>query len=172
MLMDAETAYRTIQVTPQPSGFGAEIAGVDLSKPLPPPVLDEVKAAWAAHSVVAFPDQPLSLEALEAFTLTMGGFGHDPFIKPMEGHPNVLELRREPDEKATNFGAGWHSDWSFQPAPPAATILRSEVIPPVGGDTLYCDCARAYEALSPTMQAMLAPLRAVHSAARPYGTQG
>jgi taurine dioxygenase len=84
----------------------------------------------------------------------------------------VLELRREPDETATNFGAGWHSDWSFQPQPPAATILRSEVVPPVGGDTLFCDAARAWDALSGTMQALLAPLRAIHSAARPYGTKG
>ena len=172
MLQDAETAYRTIAVTPQPSGFGAEITGLDLTRPLPPEVLAEVKAAWARHGVVAFPDQPMSLDALEAFTLAMGGFGHDPYIKPMAGHPNVLELRREPDEKATNFGAGWHSDWSFQATPPAATLLHSKVIPPVGGDTLYVDAARAYEALSPTMQAMLAPLRAIHSARQSYGTKG
>jgi len=172
MLQQADSAYRTITVSPQPTGFGAEIAGVDLRRPLPPEVLTEVKAAWARHAVVAFPDQPLSLDELEAFTLQMGAFGKDPFIKPMPGRPNVLELRREPDEKATNFGAGWHSDWSFQDQPPAATILRSEVTPPVGGDTLFCDCTRAYEALSPTMRAMLAPLQAIHSAARPYGTQG
>lgn len=131
-----------------------------------------MKAAWARHAVVAFPDQPLTLDELEAFTLQIGPFGEDPFIKPMPGHPNVLELRREPDEKATNFGAGWHSDWSFQPEPPAATILRSEVVPPVGGDTLFCDAARAWEALSPTMQRMLEGLRAVHSATRAYGTKG
>jgi taurine dioxygenase len=135
-------------------------------------VLEEVRTAWARHAVVAFPDQPLTLDQLEAFTLQMGAFGDDPFIKPMPGHPNVLELRREPDEKATNFGAGWHSDWSFQPQPPAATLLHSEVVPPVGGDTLFCDCTRAYEALSPTMQAMLQPLQAVHSAGRAYGTKG
>jgi len=170
--MEADRAYRTIAVTPEPSGFGARIEGCDLSAPLAPAQLSEVKAAWAAHAVVAFPNQPLSLEALEAFTLQMGGFGEDPFVKPMAGHPNVLELRREPDEKATNFGAGWHSDWSFQPQPPAGTILRSQVIPPVGGDTLYCDCARAYEALSSTMKEILAPLKAIHSAARPYGSQG
>jgi len=167
-----EDATRTITVKPQPTGFGAEITGLDLSKPLPAAVMAEVKAAWAAHGVVAFPGQPLSLDALEAFTLAMGGFGHDPYIKPMAGHPNVLELRREPDEKATNFGAGWHSDWSFQATPPAATLLRSEVIPPVGGDTLFVDASRAYDALSPTMQAMIAPLRAIHSASRSYGTQG
>jgi taurine dioxygenase len=172
MLQEADGAWRTITVTPQPSGFGAEITGLDLTRPLPAPVLAEVKAAWARHGVAAFPDQPLSLDQLEAFTLSMGGFGKDPFIKPMAGHPNVLELRREPDEKATNFGAGWHSDWSFQAAPPAATLLHSEVVPPVGGDTLFCDCSRAYEALSPTMKSMLAPLQAIHSAGRAYGTKG
>jgi taurine dioxygenase len=169
MLADAKTS---LEISPQPSGFGAEIRGVDLSAPLPREALDQVKAAWAKHAVVSFPDQPLSLEQLEAFTLQIGPFGHDPFIRPMAGHPNVLELRREPDEKATNFGAGWHSDWSFQREPPAGTILHSEVVPPVGGDTLFCDCTRAYEALSPVMQAMLAPLQAVHSAGRAYGTKG
>jgi len=168
----AELAGRTLQVTPQPSGFGAEIRGVDLSRPVPPAVLAEIKAAWARHGVVAFPDQPLSLQAQEAFTQQMGGFGHDPYIKLMDGHPNVLELRREPDEKATNFGAGWHSDWSFQEAPPAATLLHSKVIPPVGGDTLFVDACRAYEALSPAMQEVLAPLQAIHSARQSYGTQG
>lgn len=172
MLTEAEGDYRTIRVEPEPAGFGAEITGLDLSRALDSVTLAEVKAAWAAHAVVRFPDQPLTLEQLEAFTLQMGAFGHDPFIKSMAGHPNVLELRREPDEKATNFGAGWHSDWSFQPEPPAGTILHSKVVPPVGGDTLFCDCARAYEALSPTMKSMLGPLRAIHSAGRAYGTKG
>lgn len=161
-----------VTVTPQESGFGAHVTGLDLSRPLDGPTLKAVRGAWARHGVLAFPDQPLSLEQLEAFTLEIGPFGVDPFIKPMDGHPNVLELRREPDEKATNFGAGWHSDWSFQKEPPAATLLRSEVTPPVGGDTLFADCTRAYEALSDTMKAMLAPLRAVHSATRAYGAQG
>ena len=161
-----------IKVTPQESGFGAEVTGLDLAGPLAAADLAAVKDAWARHTVLAFPGQPLSLEALEAFTLQIGPFGIDPFIKPMEGHPNVLELRREPDEKATNFGAGWHSDWSFQKEPPAATLLRSEVTPPVGGDTLFADCARAYDTLSDAMKALLAPLRAVHSASRAYGAQG
>ncbi|MEW5686683.1 MAG: TauD/TfdA family dioxygenase [Pseudomonadota bacterium] len=171
MLKDAARP-RALAVEAQASGFGATLRGVDLAAPLPADDLADVKAAWARHGVVAFPDQPLTLEQLEAFTLQVGPYGEDPFIKPMTGHPNVLELRREPDEKATNFGAGWHSDWSFQPIPPAATILRSEVVPPVGGDTLFVDAATAYDELSEAMKAVLAPLRAVHSASRPYGTKG
>jgi taurine dioxygenase len=169
MLDDAEAPYRIITVRPLPSGFGAEITGVDLSRPLSGEALAEVKAAWARHAVVAFPDQPLTLDELEAFTLQIGPFGDDPYVAPMPGHPNVLEVRREPHEKLSPFGGAWHSDWSFQETPPAATILRSEVIPPVGGDTLYCDATRAYEALDADAQARLAPLKAVHSATRAYG---
>lgn len=172
MSVQVQTVREGLVVEPCENGFGAWITGLDLSRPLDGETLAAVKAAFARHAVVSFPDQPLSLDELEAFTLQIGPFGEDPFIKPMEGRPNVLELRREPDEKATNFGAGWHSDWSFQPQPPAATLLRAEVVPPVGGDTLFADCARAYEALSETMKQLLAPLRAVHSAARPYGTSG
>ena len=165
----AEAAYRTITVAPRAHGFGAEVTGLDLSKPLPAATLAEVKKAWAAHAVLSFPDQPLTLDQLEAFTLQIGPFGDDPFVAPMPGHPNVLEVRREPSEKLTPFGGAWHSDWSFQPAPPAGTILRSEIIPPVGGDTLYCDAARAYEALDQATKDKLAPLKAVHSATRAYG---
>ena len=169
MPQDAQSAYRTITVKPRAHGFGAEVAGLDLRAPLPEAVLAEVKAAWAAHAVLSFPDQPLSLDELEAFTLQIGSFGDDPYVAPMPGHPNVLEVRREPDETLTPFGGAWHSDWSFQPAPPAATILRSEIIPPVGGDTLYCDASRAYDALDEATKTKLASLKAVHSATRAYG---
>lgn len=169
MLKEAEGVYRTIKVAAQPTGFGAEITGLDLARPLPAEALAEVKAAWAAHGVVAFPDQPLTLDELEAFTLQIGPYGVDPYVAPMPGHPNVLEVRREPSETLTPFGGAWHSDWSFQPTPPAATILRSQVIPPVGGDTLYCDACSAYDALDEATKAKLAPLKAVHSASRAYG---
>lgn len=164
--------YKSIAVEPMRAGFGARITGVDLSKPLPQEQLEDVLRAWTRHSVVFFPDQPLTHPQLEAFTLQVGEFGVDPFIKPMADHPHILELKREAEEKAVNFGAAWHSDWSFQERPPAATILHSKVVPPVGGDTLFADCYRAYEALSPEMQRLLDSLTAIHSAALPYGRNG
>ena len=161
-----------LKVTPNADGFGAEIRSVDLSRPLPPGVLHDVKAAFAAHGVVWFPDQPLTHDQLEAFTLQLGAFGWDPYVKPMEDRPHILEVRRDADETASVFGGTWHSDWSFQETPPAITILHAKIVPPVGGDTLYADGVRAWEALSPTFQAMIAPLRSVHSAAGPYGSKG
>ena len=170
--MTVENHYKHIHVRPQANAFGAEITGLSIDKPLPVPVLDEVKRAWAAHSVIYFPDQPLTHSELEAFTLQFGAFGIDPYIVPMEDHPHILELRREADEKAVNFGAQWHSDWSFQQQPPAGTILHSKVTPPVGGDTLYADGYRAYDDLSGTMKGILDGLVAIHSASLPYGKNG
>ena len=161
-----------LTITPRPSGFGAQVTGVDISKPLIPAVKQNLLEAWARHAILYFPDQPISIEQLEAFTQQFGEFGVDPFIKPMTDHPHVLELRREAEEKAVNFGAAWHSDWSFQEEPPAATILLSKVTPPVGGDTIFADCCSAFEALSPTLQRWLVGLHAVHSASRPYGRSG
>lgn len=161
-----------ITVRAEPSGFGAAISGLDISRPLPAETLAAVKQAWADHSIVWFPDQPLDHDQLEAFTLQFGAFGRDPYIKPLEERPHILEVRREADETTSVFGAAWHSDWSFQPTPPAATLLHAKVVPPVGGDTLYADGYRAFEALSPAMQDILTSLRGVHSAARPYGPHG
>jgi taurine dioxygenase len=161
-----------IAVRAEPSGFGAEITGLDISRPLPPETLAAVKQAWADHSVMWFPDQPLDHDQLEAFTLQFGAFGNDPYVAPLKDRRHILEVRREPDETTSPFGAAWHSDWSFQDASPAATLLHAKVIPPVGGDTLYADGYRAFEALSPAMQDILTSLRGVHSAARPYGPQG
>jgi taurine dioxygenase len=168
----ATAALELPRVKANADGLGAEITGLDLSRPLPAPVLGTVKAAFAEHMVVWFPDQPLTHDQLEAFTLQIGEFGWDPYIAPLADRPHILEVRREPDEKTSVFGAAWHSDWSFQETPPAATILHAKVVPPTGGDTLYADGCRAYEALSPTFQSLIAPLRAVHSAAGPYGSQG
>ena len=167
-----QSATLSLTVTPNEGGFGAEITGLDLSRSLPPETLDAVKAAFLRHGVVWFPDQPLDHDQLEAFTLQFGGFGHDPYIAALAERPHIVEVKREPDEKATVFGGSWHSDWSFQETPPAATILHAKVVPPVGGDTLYADGIAAYETLDPALRRTVDGLKAVHSAARPYGTKG
>lgn len=164
--------YRHIEVTAAAHDFGAAIRSVNLAGEISADVFAEVRQAWLRHSVVCFPDQPLTHEQLEAFTQRIGPFGLDPYVAPMADHPHILELRREPDERATVFGGSWHSDWSFQEHPPSATILHAKVVPPVGGDTLYADGYRAFEALSPRMQALLMQLNGLHSASRPYGPQG
>jgi taurine dioxygenase len=170
--MSLADAGQRLTITPNESGFGAEVTGLYLARPVPPETLQAVKAAFLAHGVLWFPDQPLDHDQLEAFTLQLGPFGWDPYVAPLADRPHILEVRREPDEKASVFGGGWHSDWSFQTTPPSATLLHAKVVPPVGGDTLYADGVAAYEALSPAFRQMLAPLKTIHSATRPYGPGG
>jgi taurine dioxygenase len=170
--MTLADAGQRLTITPNERGFGAAVTGIDLARPLPPETLAAVKAAFLAHGVLWFPEQPLDHDQLEAFTLQLGPFGWDPYVAPLADRPHILEVRREPDEKASVFGGGWHSDWSFQETPPSATILHAKVVPPAGGDTLYADGVAAYEALSPAFRQMLAPLRTIHSATRPYGPGG
>lgn len=161
-----------LTVTPQDAPCGATVHGVDLRHPLDAGSVAAIRAAWLAHQVLCFPDQDLSLEDLERFALTIGPFGTDPFFGSVPGHPHVAQVRRDADEKTKIFAETWHSDWSFLPRPPQATVLYGNVIPPVGGDTLFANQYAAWDALPAPMQARLKPLQGVHSARRGYARDG
>ena len=160
-----------MQIIPHDRNFGAAILDLDLTN-LSQDEIAEIRQAWLEHQVVYFPDQPLDHDQLAAFSLTVGPFGDDPYVEAIDAHDNIIEIRREPEEKVAPFGGSWHSDWSFQATPPAATILHAKIVPPVGGDTLYADGCAAFAALSDSEQSELMELTALHSARRPYSPQG
>ena len=132
----------------------------------------EVRTTWLAHQVLAFPDQPLTVGDLERFALTIGPFGPDPYFESIPGHPHVAQVKREADETSTLFADNWHSDWSFLASPPAGTLLYGDVIPPVGGDTLFANQYDAWTALPSTLKTTVQSLLGVHSARRGYSRQG
>jgi taurine dioxygenase len=158
----------------EPSGevCGAEVFCVDLSGPLSAQTFAEVRAAWLAHRVLAFPDQYLDDDALERFTRAMGGFGVDPFFAPIEGRTHIAAILREADETTPLFAENWHSDWSFLPEPPAGTCLAAVEIPPIGGDTLFADQVAAFAALPDDRKERLRSLTAIHSARLAYAPEG
>ena len=162
----------SIAVQPQHNGFGAAITGVALNARLDDTAIAQIRTAWLKHQVVSFPNQPMDHADLERFTLAFGDFGDDPYVQSIDGHAHVLEIRREPTEKVSPFGAAWHSDWSFQPTPPSATILHSKIIPLAGGDTWYADGYAAYDALDNALRDDIDNLVGIHSARRPYSHQG
>ena len=157
-----------LTVTPHANNFGARIEGVQLQSPLSEDLVKEIKDIWHQYQVVYFPNQPLDHPQLEQFSLSIGNFGDDPYVESIEGHNNILEVRREPNEDIAPFGGSWHSDWSFQLTPPSATILHAKIVPPVGGDTHYADSIRAYEALDPALRGELDAMTTTHSARRSY----
>ena len=165
-------SYETIDVRPIAGALGAEVFGADLTS-LGNQAFSEIHQAFLEHQVLYFDDQPLDDDQLEELTLRFGPFGETPFIEGLPGHPDIIEVRKDADQVGgINFGGRWHSDFSFQEAPPKATFLSARVVPEVGGDTLYADMYSAYDALSPGMKAILEGRRAMHSARRSYGTGG
>lgn len=156
-----------------PSGTcGALVQGIDLAKPLSASQIADIRAAWVKHQVIAFPDQQLAIEDIERFAFYIGPRGEDPFIAGLPEHPHVVEVKREADEKSKLFAETWHSDWSFLPSPPAGTVLYGEVIPPVGGDTLFADQYAAFEALPAALKALLDGREGIHSARGGYSRGG
>ncbi|WP_417519327.1 TauD/TfdA dioxygenase family protein [Minwuia sp.] len=164
--------YKHIEVTPITGILGAEIAGVDLTQTVSDAALMEIEQAFGDHAVIVFRDQAMGFEDQKRFTRMFGEFGFEPYVKTMPDHPEIIEVIKEASESGMlNFGGNWHSDWSFQEAPPRATILHAKDIPPYGGDTAFANMYAAYETLSQGMRDMLDGLNVVHSARRPYGTE-
>ncbi len=160
-----------IEVVPISGALGAEIRGVDLSEPLDEDTFAGVKQAFLDHQVIFFRDQDLSPERQKAFGTRFGSLNVHPFVQGLDGHPEVMPIIKEREDKA-NFGGGWHSDMTFLKEPVLGTILYAVETPAFGGDTLFANQCMAYERLSDGMKKMLGGLRAVHSASSQYGTQG
>ncbi len=162
----------TLTVEPSGQACGARVTGCDLSGHLSDGLMKDIREAWLAHKVLAFADQRMDDDALERFTMAMGGFGEDPFFDPIDGRKNIAAIQREADEKSPLFAESWHSDWSFLPIPPSGTCLLAVEIPPVGGDTLFSNQVAAFAALPETRKAELRELRGIHSASRGYAPDG
>ena len=155
------------------SGLGIEITGIDLKKPLNKKNVATIRDLWLNYSVVVFPNQKLNHFEFENFSLSFGNYGEDPYLIPVDNnHPHIMEIRRDANEKTVLFGGTWHSDWSFQKNPPSATLLHSKIIPPIGGDTLFCNNIKAYDDLPIKVKKKLSDLSAFHSAKEIYGDEG
>lgn len=157
--------YRRITVTPLAGSLGAEIGGVDLAGDISAEVVDEIRRAWLDHLVIFIRDQGhLDNDGFLAFARMIGHPVEYPFVQGFDGYPEIIAVKKLAHE-TINFGGIWHSDTTYLERPPMATMLIAREIPPAGGDTMFANQYAAYAALSPAMQELLAPLRAVNSSA-------
>jgi len=161
-----------LEVTPTGQSCGARVAGVDLTRPLSPETVAQLRAAWLEHHVLVFPEQAMSDDDLERFTLYFGPFGDDPYIAPIPGREHIIAVERRADETSTIFADTFHSDWSFQEHPPQGTCLFGITIPPRGGNTFYSNQHLALEAMPAEMRERFEAKTAIHSAAAGYAPDG
>jgi taurine dioxygenase len=158
-------ARKAIDVRPIAGNIGAEIVGVDLAGDVDDAVIGDIRQAWLEHCVVFFRDQPLSPARFLQFAKRFGEVVEYPFIKGIEGFPEIIPVIKLEHERS-NFGGIWHSDTSYLQEPPMATMLIAREIPPRGGDTLFANTYLAYETLSEGMKTMLDGLIAINSSAK------
>ena len=154
--------YQTIEVTKLTPQIGAEIGGVDLSRPLGNQQFQEVHDALTENLVIFFRDQRLTHDELKNFGRLFGNLAiHPASPHSPEGHPEILTIHA--DEKSKHVaGEEWHSDVSCDDTPPMGSILYLTEIPPVGGDTLFASMYAAYDKLSPPIQRLVEGLTAIH----------
>ena len=150
-----------ITVVPIAGTIGAEIFGVDLSTDLTDDTVAAIRRALLEHLVVFFRDQELAPENLMAFAARFGQPVAYPFVKGLDGFPEITPILKR-EEDTVNFGGLWHSDTVYQQVPPMGTILYGIEIPPYGGDTEFANQYLAYETLSEPLRRFLDGLTAVH----------
>ncbi len=153
---------------PLTRGFGAEVVGLDLSQPVDARLVSELQGLFDRCLVLLFRGQSLSPHVQIAFARHFGtlqtpelsmisNVGRDG--RPQGNHPNLTTLL-------------WHTDASYATCPPNATVLYAEVVPAMGGHTLFADTLAAYEALSEVDRARLASLRVIHDVSVMVGRVG
>jgi taurine dioxygenase len=158
-----------IEVRPHPGGCGAEVLGVDLRDPSESQMA-AIRAAYAENGVIFFRDQSLSEDEHIAFAERFGEIDVNKFFPHIDGYPQIAAVRKEKEQK-TNIGGGWHTDHSYDQIPAMGSILVARVLPPAGGDTLFADMYKAYEALDDKTKDEIADLKAVHSNAHVFGSK-
>ena len=164
-MRDASNGLRFLRIS---GSLGAEVSGVDLSGELDDRTIAAIRAGLLEHLVLVFRGQSLELGALATFARRFGTLNRHPYVKPLDGHPDVFRIVKEPDD-VHHFGNGWHSDLSYAERPALATMLYATELPPYGGDTLFADMRAAWRALSGGMKRTLDGLVAVFSNERTYG---
>ena len=184
--------FHLIRVKPINPSIGAEVSGVDLSQPISPELFAELNTAICEYQVLVFRDQTLSNENHKAFGRLFGPL-HAHAVHAVrakakeEGNTAVFDkltsigITDDPEiiavaanEASKNVaGEGWHTDATFEEAPPMGSMLYMTQVPVEGGGaTLFMNTHLAYETLSPTMKTFLEGLTAIHDAAGLYAVLG
>ena len=155
------TSRAGFTVTRRGAFLGAEISGVDLTRPLPKDQLEAIEAALVEHELIIFRDQDITSEHLLAFGRRFGELTVHPFAPHETEAPVLIKFRN--DETTPPFGTDvWHSDETFRVEPPMATLLVAKEVPVVGGDTMFASMTAAYSGLSERVKQLIDGLEAVH----------
>src|SRR5262249_15704823 len=165
-----------IEVTPLSTACGAEVQGIDLTRPLSAATISAIKEAWNRHLVLVFRGQTLSQDDQLRFASYFGELGDrkrapDQLRSRAEGSRQdnqkiLLVSNIKADDKAIGaFGEGefwFHIDGGYTPRPYRYTFLYAIDLPSTGGNTMFSNMYKAYEAVPAILKDKLRGCRALH----------
>jgi alpha-ketoglutarate-dependent taurine dioxygenase len=178
---------QAVGVRPVAGHIGADITGVDISRPLAPEQVAAIRDALHRYKVIFFRGQQLDHATQIAFGRQFGEltYAHPHDEAPPENYPEIFtvdprryekrygaDYRQESRRRQYSYSTGWHTDVTAAVNPPAASILRADVVPEIGGDTTWTNLVAAYEGLSEQVKAFVETLRAEHRYGGPDGARG
>ena len=150
--------YNLEQITPT---IGAEISNIDLSQDLSEEKLDQIYQDLIDYKVIFFRNQEISPKNHIALAKSFGEIEPPHPVYPhVKDFPEIVLLENDANNPPDTDE--WHTDVTFKSDPAFASILYSKIIPPSGGDTLWCSLSAIYEALPSDTKKYLETLRAVH----------
>ena len=147
--------------------LGAEISGVKLAETINDADFQVIHDAFIKHEVLVFRNQKLTVDEYMAFARRFGELSMHPFSTSLAERPELIVLDNDKDAPPLSTDQ-WHSDEMFREAPALATIVRSTIIPEVGGNTLFASMTTAYDSLHPSLQEFLCTLEALHDFAKVF----
>jgi len=159
-----------MEIKPTGAALGAEVQGVDL-RYLEAAEFAAIHRAWVDNLVLLFRGQTLSDEDLIAFSRRFGELDWAPVQETgrrfVEGHPEIYVVSNviENGMPIGSLGAGeavWHTDMSYIPDPPKASMLYALEVPPAGGNTGFVNMYAVYEALPPALKRRIEGLSLKH----------
>ncbi|MCR6478119.1 TauD/TfdA family dioxygenase [Variovorax sp. ZS18.2.2] len=165
---EPEAVAQHFEVRPFNAPVGAEIIGLDISKPINEEDFARIHRAHLDHHVLVFRNQQITPQEHIDFSRRFGPLEiHVLHQFQLKNHPEILIVSniKENGEPIGLGDAGvyWHSDISYKPHPSLGSLLHAQELPSEGGDTLFADQHLAWESLRPELQQRILPLKAEHS---------
>ncbi|GBQ18679.1 TauD/TfdA dioxygenase family protein [Gluconacetobacter sacchari] len=165
--MNATCLEGGVIVRPVTARIGAEIDGVDLTRPLAEPTLRGLRDALLRHQVIFFRDQPITHHDHLRLGRAFGTLAIHSGVPGLPDHPEIVAIQADENSRYV-AGENWHSDLSCNAEPPMGSILAMKVVPDYGGDTCFASMYAAYDALSEPMRHFLDGLTAIHDGEHVY----
>ena len=155
-----------IVVTPLSDALGAAVTGIDLSQPLDDDAISAIKQAWYDHVILVFPEQDITDDEQERFCRNFGELELVRTTTVASDHPHVMMITNVKDTgKPTALEDGemmFHYDQCYYEQPCMGATLYAIEIPGEGGNTLFANCTKAYEALPDEWKTRLDGLKALN----------